>query len=164
MIRSICDLCDDFPDLVQVAQPLFRHFGAKRAFHGPIATLSCFEDNALLKATLQTPGLGRVMVIDGGGSLRHALFGDKLAAFAIEYGWAGVVVHGAVRDVETLATLPVAVRALGVIPLRPARTGAGVRDLTVSFAGVTFTPGHWLYADENGMIVSAQQLDALPLP
>jgi regulator of ribonuclease activity A len=158
MIRSICDLCDDHPDLVQVAQPVLQHYGARRTFHGRIATLRCFEDNALLKATLQTPGAGQVLVVDGGGSLRHALFGDKLAAFTIENGWAGVVINGAVRDVETLAKLPVAVRALGVIPLRPARAGLGVRDLPVSFAGVTFTPGQWLYGDENGVIVSASEL------
>jgi regulator of ribonuclease activity A len=158
MTRSICDLCDDHPDLVRVVGPVFRHFGLRRAFSGPIATLSCFEDNALLKATLQAPGQGRVLVVDGGGSLRCALFGDKLAAFAVENDWAGLVVHGAVRDVEVIATMPVAVRALAVVPLRPGRTGAGERDVPVSFAGVTFTPGHWAYADENGIILSAASI------
>ena len=158
MTRSTCDLCDDHPGLVQVAQPLLRHFGLKAAFHGPIATVRCFEDNALLKSTLQQPGEGRVMVVDGGGSLRTALFGDVLASFVLRNGWAGAVINGAVRDVERIATMDVAVWALAPMPRRPSKAGAGVRDVAVSFAGLTFTPGHWLYADANGIIVAPQAL------
>ncbi|MCU0757637.1 MAG: ribonuclease E activity regulator RraA [Steroidobacteraceae bacterium] len=156
--RSLPDLCDAHADLVQVAEPLFRDFGARRAFHGPIRTIKCHEDNALARATLQTPGAGHVLVVDGGGSLRHALVGDKLGALMLENGWAGVVVYGAVRDVEVLATMPVAVRAVGVIPRPPQKKGLGELDVPVRFAGVTFTPGHWLYADENGLLVSATPL------
>lgn len=158
MTRSLPDLCDDHGDLVQVAEPLFRDFGGTRAFHGTITTLKCHEDNALVRATVETPGEGRVLVVDGGGSLRRALVGDKLGSLMLKNGWAGVVVYGAVRDVEVLATMPIAVRALGVIPVPPIKKGIGERDLPVRFAGVTFTPGHWLYADENGLLVSASAL------
>jgi regulator of ribonuclease activity A len=158
MTRSLPDLCDDHADLVQVAEPVFRDFGATRAFHGPITTIKCHEDNALVRAAFETPGEGRVLVVDGGGSLRRALVGDKLGSLMLKNGWAGVVVSGAVRDVEVLATMPVAVRALGVIPVPPQKKGLGERDVPVRFAGVTFTPGHWLYADENGLLVSATPL------
>ncbi len=158
MTRSICDLCDDHADLVQVAEPLFRDFGARRAFSGPITTIQCHEDNALVRSTFKTAGEGRVLVVDGGGSLRRALVGDMLASLMIQNGWAGVVVFGAVRDVEVLATMPVAVRALGVCPRPPIKKGVGERDVPVRFAGVAFTPGAWLYADENGFLVSAQPL------
>ena len=158
MTRSICDLCDDHADLVQVAEPLFRDFGARRAFSGPITTIQCHEDNGLVRSTFETAGEGRVLVIDGGGSLRRALVGDKLGSLMIQNDWAGVVVFGAVRDVEVLATMPVAVRALGVCPRPPIKKGVGERDVPVRFAGVAFTPGAWLYADENGFLVSAQPL------
>ncbi len=158
MTRSLPDLCDDHGDLVQVADPLFHDYGARRAFSGPITTIKCHEDNALVRATSETPGEGRVLVVDGGGSLRRALVGDKIGSLMIENGWAGVVVYGAVRDVEVLATLPVAVRGLGVCPLQPFKRGIGERDVPVKFAGITFRPGAWLYADENGLLVSAQPL------
>jgi len=158
MTRSICDLCDDHADLVQVAEPLFRDFGARRTFSGPITTVQCHEDNALVRSSFETAGEGRVLVVDGGGSLRRALVGDKLASLMIQNGWAGVVVFGAVRDVEVLATMPVAVRALGVCPRPPNKNGVGERDVPVRFGGVAFTPGAWLYADENGILVSAQAL------
>ena len=103
-------------------------------------------------------GDGRVLVIDGGGSLRRALVGDQIGSLMIQNGWAGVVVHGAVRDVERLATMPVAVRALGICPMPPHKKGAGERDVSVHFAGITFTPGAWLYADQNGLLVSGQPL------
>ncbi|NDD74239.1 MAG: RraA family protein [Gammaproteobacteria bacterium] len=158
MLRSICDLSDDHPGVVRAAESIFRDFGGLKVFHGAITTVRCFEDNALLKATLATPGAGRVMVVDGGGSLRRALVGDKLGALLLQHGWAGIVVNGAVRDVENLRDMPIAVRALATCPTRPAQLGAGELDLAVSFAGVTFTPGEFLYADENGLIVSARAL------
>lgn len=159
MIRSICDLSDDHPGKVRTVRPLFRDFGQVRAFHGPITTVHCFEDNALLKQTLGTPGEGRVMVVDGGASLERALFGDKLGALLQDNGWAGIVVNGAVRDVEFLRQMPIGVRALGICPTQPNKTGSGERDVVVTFGGVSFQPGEWLYADENGMIVSAAALD-----
>lgn len=158
MTASLPDLCDAHGDLVKVADPLFRDFGALRAFRGPIATIKCHEDNALVRATFETPGAGRVLVIDGGGSLRRALVGDQIGSLMIANGWAGVLVYGAVRDVEVLATMPVAVRALGVTPVPPIKKGVGERGLPVRFAGVDFVPGHWLYADENGVLVSATPL------
>jgi regulator of ribonuclease activity A len=131
MIRSICDLSDDHPALARAVEPVFRDFGGIRVFHGRITTLRCREDNMLLRRTLATPGEGRVMVVDGGGSLRH---------------------------VENLRDMPVAVRALGVCPTRPGQQGDGELDVVVQFAGAVFRPGEWLYADENGIIVSAEAL------
>ena len=154
MIRSICDIADDHRDLVQAADPVFKDYAGLKSFHGPITTLRCHEDNLLLRQVLSTPGEGRVMVVDGGGSLRRALVGDKLAALMLHNNWAGVVVNGAVRDVENLRDMPVAIRALGICPMKPNQTAAGERDLPVTFAGITFNPGAWLYADENGIIIS----------
>jgi regulator of ribonuclease activity A len=158
MIRSICDLSDDHRDEVRTAAPIFRDYGGLRVFNGPITTLRCHEDNALLKSTLQTPGEGRVMVVDGGGSLQRALVGDMLGALMLQHSWAGIVVNGAVRDVENLRNMPVAVRALNVCPTQPLKLGTGERDVPVTFAGVTFVPGERLYADENGLIVCARPI------
>jgi len=158
MTRSICDLSDDHPQVVQTGEPLFRDFGQLKSFHGQISTIRCYEDNLLLRQILSTPGHGRVMVVDGGGSLRRALFGDKLGALLVENGWAGIIINGAVRDVEMLAQMPLAARALNVCPTRPQQHGTGERGIVVRFAGVTFRPGDWLYADENGFLVSASEL------
>ena len=143
MIRSICDLSDDHPGLTQTADPLFRDYGAQRVFHGPIATLRCHEDNLLLRRTLSTPGEGRVMVVDGGGSLRRALVGDQLGALLLQHGWAGIIVNGAARDVETLRNMPVAVRAIAACPTRPGQLGTGELGVVLEFAGVVFRPGEW---------------------
>jgi regulator of ribonuclease activity A len=158
MIRSICDLSDDYPDAVQTGESRFSDYGTVRRFHGRIDTIKCHEDNLLLRQTLSTPGQGRVMVVDGGGSLRRALFGDKLGGLLIENGWAGIIINGAVRDVEVLGQMPLAARALNVCPTRPQQHGTGERGIVVRFAGVTFRPGDWLYADENGFLVSATEL------
>ena len=154
MTRSLPDLWDEYGDLLQVAEPVFRDFGAIRAFHGPITTVRCHEDNQLVRSAFETPGEGRVLVVDGGGSLRRALVGDKIGSLMIRNGWAGVVVFGAVRDVEVLAGMPVVVRALAAIPVQPHKRGVGERDVPVQFAGVRFVPGEWLYADENGLVTS----------
>jgi regulator of ribonuclease activity A len=138
---------------------LFRDYGAITSFHGPVTTIRCREDNALLKATLSTPGEGRVMVVDGGGSLERALFGDNLGSILIKHGWAGVLINGAVRDVEFLKSMPLAVRALAICPTPPRKEGTGERDVIVSFAGVTISPGEWIYADENGIILSATPIE-----
>lgn len=158
MIRSICDMADDHRDLVQTADPVFRDYAGLKSFHGPIATLRCYEDNLLLRQVLSKPGEGRVMVVDGGGSIRRALIGDKLATLMLQHDWAGIVVNGAARDIENLRDMPVAIRALNVCPLKPQQTGTGEVDIEVSFAGVTFKPGAWLYADENGIIVSPKAI------
>ncbi|MBB4592188.1 ribonuclease E activity regulator RraA [Xanthomonas cannabis] len=147
------DLCDRFPE-VSVAEPLFRHFGGRTAFCGPIATVRCVEDNSRVRELASTPGDGRVLVVDGQGSLKHALLGDQIAAQAVANGWAGVVVHGCVRDVEILGTLPLGVLALAACPRRTERRDLGDAEVPVNFAGVPFVPGHWLYADANGVLVT----------
>jgi regulator of ribonuclease activity A len=152
------DLSDAHPGLVRHAAPVFRDFGGVLAFSGPIATLKVFEDNAMVRKAVEGPGDGRVLVVDGGGSLNCALFGGNLAALAAENGWAGVVVHGCVRDTGELAAAAVGVKALAAHPKRSARAGAGEADIALTFAGVTFTPGEWLYADGDGIIVSAAKL------
>lgn len=159
MPLATTDLCDAHPSDVRLAEPLFRDFGGLPAFAGPIATLDVFEDNSLVRTALEEQGEGRVLVIDGRGSLRCALLGGNLAALAEEHGWAGVVVFGAVRDTRELAAAKIGVKALAAHPKKSEKKGAGRRDVPVTFAGVTFTPGEWLYADEDGVIVSAKRLD-----
>jgi regulator of ribonuclease activity A len=147
------DLCDAHPD-IQVCEPVFQVLGGRVAFSGPIATLKVFEDNALVKQAVESPGEGRVLVVDGGGSLRYSLFGGNMALAAAENGWAGVVVHGSVRDVEELAAQPIGVRALAVFPRRSERgTHSGQVGVPVLFAGVAFREGQWLCADRDGIVV-----------
>lgn len=153
------DLSDAHPDLVEHCEPIFRDFGGRRAFSGPIATLKTFEDNPKVRQALETPGNGRVLVVDGGGSLRCALVGGNLAALAVQSGWAGIVVHGCVRDTAELAAAQVGVKALAAHPKRSERRGLGDYDVVLRFAGATFRPGEWLYADEDGIIVSPKKLD-----
>lgn len=152
------DLCDIYAAELQVAAPLLRHYGGAPAFGGPISTVKVLEDNVLVRAALEEPGAGRVLVVDGGGSLRCALLGDMLAELGVRNGWAGVVVYGCVRDTAALARLPLGVCALASNPLRSAKLGQGQRDVEVAFAGVTFVPGHFLYADADGVIVAARAL------
>ncbi|USI99846.1 ribonuclease E activity regulator RraA [Xanthomonas prunicola] len=151
------DLCDRYPEAT-IAEPLFRHFGGRTAFAGPMVTVRCFEDNSRVRELAATPGDGRVLVVDGQGSLKHALLGDQIAANAVANGWAGVLIHGCVRDVEILATLPLGVLALAACPRRTERRDLGDVDVPVNFAGVPFVPGHWLYADANGVLVAPQPL------
>jgi regulator of ribonuclease activity A len=153
------DLCDEFGAEVRVVEPLFRDFGGAERFAGPIATLRVFEDNALIRQALETPGAGRVLVVDGGGSLRSALVGGNLAALAHENGWSGLIVYGCIRDVGEVARTPVGVKALDAVPRRSAKVGAGERGTSVAFAGVTFAPGAWLYADRDGIVVADRKLD-----
>lgn len=158
MDKTTCDLCDDYPALVQVAEPLFRSYGGTPRFNGRIATIRCHEDNSRFRELILEDGRGRVIVIDGGGSLRRALVGDRLAGIAVTNGWHGIVVHGAVRDAEVLAELPFGVLALGLCPMRPKNDGAGEQGIALHFAGVNFEPGHYLYADRNGIVVAPQAL------
>lgn len=160
MDLSTCDLCDRYPDLVRVADPLFRDFGGRHAFGGRIVTIKCHEDNSLVRDLVAEPGQGCVLVVDGGGSLRRSLLGDQLAARAVESGWEGIVVFGAVRDVEAIAHMNIGVKALAAIPLKTDKRGIGDRDVAVRFAGLDFVPGEYLYADANGIIVAAQALAA----
>ncbi len=159
MALKTTDLCDAHADELQIAAPLFRDFGGAPAFGGPISTVQVYEDNVLVRAALEEDGAGRVLVVDGGGSLRCALVGDMLGEIGVKNGWAGIVVHGCVRDSAELAQLPLGVRALATNPLRSAKRGEGQRDVPVAFAGVTFMPGHYLYADADGIIVAPRSLE-----
>ncbi|MGE6159665.1 putative 4-hydroxy-4-methyl-2-oxoglutarate aldolase [Aeromonas salmonicida] len=158
MLDLLPDLCDQHGDALQVADPLFHDFGGKPLFYGQAVTLSCYEDNSLVRELVNRPGQGRVMVIDGGGSLRRALLGDQLAIKAAEQGWEGIVIFGAVRDVGTLATLALGVKALAACPVKTEKLGQGELDAVVSFAGVTIHPGDYVYADLNGVLVSTARL------
>jgi regulator of ribonuclease activity A len=155
---STPDLCDAHPESVRVVAPLFKNYGGRAAFGGPIATVKCFEDNSQVKECLGRPGEGRVLVVDGGGSFRCALLGDLLAALAVENGWAGVIVHGCIRDVDAIADMSLGVQALAAVPLKSVRKGLGETEVPVTFGNVTFHPGNFVYADNNGIIVSAQRL------
>jgi regulator of ribonuclease activity A len=147
------ELCDQFGDRVAVAEPLFRDFGGKPAFAGTIETVRVFEDNALVRRILEGEGRGRVLVVDGGGSRRCALIGGRLAALAATNRWNGIVVHGCVRDVGELGLAAVGVKALAACPKASSKTGAGEQGVPVSFAGVTFTPGHLVWGDEDGLVI-----------
>ena len=147
------DLFDELGESIQSVPIQFRSFGLRAAFDGPIRTVRCFEDNALLKATLSTPGNGAVLVSDGGGSLQSALMGDMIAALAVEHGWAGAVILGAIRDQNEINKLDLGVKALGTNPRKSAKTGAGELDVTLEFGGVTFRVGAHLYSDEDGILV-----------
>jgi regulator of ribonuclease activity A len=156
------DLCDAHPEL-QVCEPVFSDFGKRRSFYGAIATLKVFEDNALVRAALETPGGGRVLVVDGGGSLRCALVGGMLGKLAVDSGWAGIVVNGCVRDVSELAGHEVGIKALAANPRKSEKgVHGGHLERAVRFAGVNFRPGAWLYADADGVVVSETPLHREP--
>ncbi len=158
MSFATADLYDQHEHRVQVLEPMLADYGGKRRFSGPIATVKVFEDNSLVRAALEEPGAGKVLVVDGGGSLRCALVGDKLAELASRNGWAGLVVYGCIRDAAAIATIPIGLKAVNTTPRKSAKQGAGDRDIPVQFAGVTFTPGWFLYADEDGVLISEQFL------
>ncbi len=157
MSPTTCDLFDAHPE-AQSCDLQLRSLGRRRAFSGRIRTVRCREDNALLKKVLSGPGEGQVLVIDGGGSLHCALVGDVIAGLGAASGWAGAIIHGAVRDVVALDALDFGIKALGSNPRKSSKTGAGEVDVPVSFGGVTFAPGAWLYSDEDGILVSERPL------
>jgi regulator of ribonuclease activity A len=152
------DICDSFADSVRVCAPMFSSYGSAASFHGPISTVRVYEDNVLVREALEALAPGRVLVVDGGGSRRCALVGDKLAEIAASRGLAGVIVNGCVRDCRELAGIDVGILALANHPLRSAKQGDGDRDVSVEFGGVTWTPDHYVYADEDGVVVSAERL------
>ena len=153
-----CDLCDahrdDSSGAFRVLPPVFQAFGGRPKFAGAVSTVKCFEDNTLVKAALDTPGLGRVLVVDAGGSLRRAVVGGNLAAAAANNGWAGIVVDGCVRDVDELRACDVGIRALALMPMPPVKRSEGQRDVAVQVQGVWVRPGDWLYADADGIVVT----------
>ncbi|MGK5497407.1 ribonuclease E activity regulator RraA [Streptomyces sp. URMC 125] len=145
------DLVDQYGTDLRVCDLQFHRFGGHRGFAGPVRTVSCHEDNGLLRCLLRTPGDGAVLVVDGGGSLRTALVGDLIAGAAQDNGWAGLVLHGAIRDSAALAGLHIGIKALGTIPRKSAKDSAGAVDVPVTFGGVTFRPGDILHADDDGI-------------
>ena len=159
---STCDFCDAYKNsdekMFRFLPPIFQNFGGKAFFKGPIATVQCHEDNSCVKAAVESQGEGRVLVVDGGGSLRRALLGGNLAAAAARNGWAGLVIHGAVRDVAELAVCETGIRALAVVPMPTQRRDEGQRDVAIQIQGITIWPGEWLYADADGIVIAANAL------
>lgn len=152
------DLCDAYPDVVRIVEPIFTNYGGREAFGGEIITVKCHEDNSLVKEHVGNPGEGRVMVVDGGGSLRCALLGDMLAEKAAQNNWAGLVIFGCIRDVDEIRKTDLGVQALRTIPIKSNRQGRGDLNIPVTFGGVTFSPGEFVYADNNGIIVAPHAL------
>ena len=156
------DLCDEFEaelgKSVRVVAPLFQRYGGRASFSGQIVTLKIFEDNSLVREAFAESGAGKVLVIDGGGSLRCALVGDQLAMLARKSGWEGVVVYGCIRDSGDIAGIDIGIRALNTHPQKSIKKGAGDRDIAITFGGVTFNPGEYIYVDEDGVLVSGKPL------
>ena len=163
MSFQTADLCDQHEALLRegslrIAAPLFRSYGGLGSFHGPIATLKLFEDNSLVRSALESAGAGRVLVVDGGGSLRCALVGDQLAQLGVKNGWAGILVNGCIRDSRAIGEMDIGVLALATHPQKSVKKGIGEAGVSVSFSGVTFRPEEHLYADEDGVLISAKPL------
>ena len=154
------DLCDDHADQLQVLEPMLGNFGGRSAFGGEIVTVKCFEDNSLVKSQVDEPGVGKVLVVDGGGSLRRALLGDNLAEQAAKNGWQGLIIYGCIRDVDVIAETELGVMAIATHPMKTEKRGIGDLNVPVTFGGVTFVPGHFVYADNNGVVVAANNLFA----
>jgi len=152
------DLCDAYPDLVRVLEPIFKNYGGRSSFGGEIVTVKCFEDNSVVKEKAGKAGQGKVMVVDGGGSLKKALLGDLIAETALNNGWEGFIVYGCIRDVEPISNMQIGVKALNSIPLKTQRKGKGENNVKINFGGVTFNPGEYIYADTTGIIVSSEPL------
>lgn len=164
MSLATCDICDEHEDklaagALAVLPPIFKLFGKRVAFSGIAATLKVFEDNVLVRTALESPGHGRVLVVDGGGSLRCALVGGNLALLAEKNGWAGIIVYGCIRDSDEINACDIGVRALAAHPQRSVRKGAGARDLRVDIAGVAVHSGDWIYADADGVLAAREKLD-----
>lgn len=158
MQHATADLCDEHIEKLQVVEPVFRDFGAISTFEGEIHTLKVFEDNTLVRSVLEQDGMGKVLVVDGGGSLRCALVGDNLAALAIKNNWRGIVVYGCIRDARPIGEMKVGVKALNTNPTKSIKRNEGQQNIPVRFAGVDFKPGQYLYADQDGIVVSEFQL------
>lgn len=155
--NKTADLYDTYEEKLQVCEPIFQHFGRNRSFNGQIATLKCFEDNSIVSQHLGQPGEGRILVVDAGGSLRCAMLGDILAQKSVDNGWTGVLMFGCIRDLEEIGRMPLGVLALAANPRKSIKKGVGEAGIPVNFAGVTFRPGEWLYADLDGIVVLKEQ-------
>lgn len=154
VIVPTADICDREGTLAVVAEPVFRDFGGRVAFAGPAATVRVLDDNALVRRALESPGEGRVLIVDGGGSLKAALVGDNLAGLAAKNGWSGIIVFGCVRDTAGLATLPIGIKALATNPMPGAKNGTGEQDVAVTIAGITIAPGAFVTADADGVVIT----------
>ena len=155
LFRSLLpDLFDMHADKLSLAQPIFNDYGGKKLFHGEIVTVSCYNDNSKVKELVATDGRNKVMVVDGKASLTNALLGDMLAEQAVENGWQAIIINGCIRDAGTIATLPLAVKALGCCPIKTEKLGKGEINSTISFADLTFNPGQYIYGDSNGLAIS----------
>lgn len=160
---ATCDLCDAHEakladGSLAILPPVFKAFGQRMRFAGPARTLKVFEDNVLVRAALETPGAGSVLVVDGGGSLRCALVGGNLGALAQNNGWAGIIVNGCVRDSEELNQCELGIRALATHPRRSVRKGVGEKELVIDIAGVSVRPGDWVYVDADGILIAQMPL------
>ena len=158
-MKSTPDLCDVYEGGISVLDPMFTNFGGRERFYGEAVTVKCFEDNSAVKELAGTAGKGRVMVVDGGGSLRRALLGDMIGAKALANGWAGSVIYGAIRDVDELGAMDLGVQALATHPMKTEKKGIGDLDVPVTFAGVTIHPGDFVACDNNGIVVSPVALE-----
>jgi regulator of ribonuclease activity A len=152
------DLCDEHIEKLQVAEDIFNDFGGRRTFHGEIITVKVFEDNSLVRTALEANGTGKVLVVDGGGSQRCALIGGLIAVLAEKNNWNGMVVNGCIRDSEEISKSEIGLKAIGTCPVKSIKRGEGQTNIPVRFAGVNFIPGHFLYADEDGLVVSEKAL------
>lgn len=158
MSFATADLYDNFGEKVHVALPMFNDYGGRKKFSGPISTIKVHEDNTLVRGALEEPGEGRVLVVDGGGSLRCALVGDMLAQLGKDNNWAGIIIYGCIRDSAVIATIEIGLKSLNTNPKKSVKKGEGDRDIPVTFAGITFIPGEYVYADEDGILVSNEKL------
>lgn len=158
MNYKTADLSDDHSDKLKVPYDMFQSYGLKTAFHGEVVTVKVFEDNVLVKAQLETDGRGKVLVVDGGGSMRCALLGDNVAALAEKNGWEGVIINGAIRDSGDIDCMNVGIKALGTHPFKSVKKGQGDVNIPVTFGGITISPGEYLYSDSDGIIVATGKL------
>lgn len=152
------DLCDNYDAELSILEPVYLSFGKQSRFYGQVSTVKCFEDNSLVRTALESLGEGRVLVIDGGGSMQCALLGDQLAELAAKNKWNGIIVNGCIRDSVDISGIGIGVKALATHPLKSVKLGVGQRDVDVSFGGVTFSPDNYVYADEDGVIIAERAL------
>ena len=155
---TTADFWDEHGKLLSCADPIFHSFGLKTTFYGEIVTLKLFEDNSLVRKQLETGGKGKVLVVDGGGSLRCALVGDQLAALAIQNSWEGIIVNGCIRDSYQINKMAMGIRALNTCPVKSVKRNIGEQNISVKFAGITFSPGQFIYADHDGILLSEKKL------
>ena len=158
MSFATADLYDEYEEELQIAKPMFNDYGGIKRFSGPALTLKVFEDNSLVRAVLEEPGLGKVLIVEGGASLRCALLGDMLAELGVKNGWVGIIVHGCIRDSVMIGKMNIGVKALNTTPRKSVKRGVGDRDIAVTFADVTINPGDFIYADEDGFVVAKCKL------